>query len=192
LKLVIADLGESPPGIPGLARTTIALVIVTIVGLAVFHLLVICPTCMQGKETADKILTLLTGTLTSITGFYFGGKAAESAQKTALLATPPAPSQARDPNLPRVESVEPVPASINQEVTVSGKNLSRVDQIKLVSSDADHVITLPVTRTTAGARGVAAGRGPGRQLVVQGGEDRCVTAGGQYHGRLRSAQGSAE
>jgi hypothetical protein len=63
----------------------------------VFHLIVMCPECTQTKETADKMLTLLTGALTAITGFYFG-RAVETGQKNAQTSeerqVPPDP----DPN----------------------------------------------------------------------------------------------
>ncbi|MBI4186307.1 MAG: hypothetical protein HY530_02230 [Chloroflexi bacterium] len=82
-KLTLAELkefaregGKPPPGIPGLARATMAITVIVILGIAVFHLLA------EGGSEGDSqiinnVLSMLAGLLAAITGFYFGGKAAE-------------------------------------------------------------------------------------------------------------------
>jgi hypothetical protein len=74
LQEFIKELGKSPPGISGLARTVMALTVIVILGIAVLHLLV------QGSEDTrivENVLSMLAGLLAAITGFYFGGRAAE-------------------------------------------------------------------------------------------------------------------
>jgi hypothetical protein len=83
LKLVLAELGRSPPGIPGLARNSIAFMLMMILGVAIVHILVISPPTEKIPDVVDRILVLLTGLLTSIVSFYFGSRAAESAQQAA-------------------------------------------------------------------------------------------------------------
>ena len=75
LQEFIKGIGKAPPGIPGLARATMALTVIVILGIAVIHILV------EGSPEGDSqiinnILSMLAGLLAAITGFYFGGKAA--------------------------------------------------------------------------------------------------------------------
>lgn len=74
LQEFIKELGKSPPGISGLARTVMALTVIVILGIAVLHILV-----QESANTniVDNILSMLAGLLAAITGFYFGGRAAE-------------------------------------------------------------------------------------------------------------------
>ena len=75
LKEIVKESGKALPGITGLARSTMALTVIVILGVAVFHLL--------GKsgpgdnsQIIGNVLSMLGGLLAAITGFYFGGKAA--------------------------------------------------------------------------------------------------------------------
>ena len=75
LQEFIKGIGKAPPGIPGLARATMALTVIVILGIAVIHILV------EGSPEGDSqiinnILSMLAGLLAAITGFYFGGKTA--------------------------------------------------------------------------------------------------------------------
>lgn len=72
--------GKAPPGIPGLARAMMALTVIFILGVAVFHVLV---KGVPGGDSSivNNILSMLAGLLAAITGFYFGGKAAEEKKK---------------------------------------------------------------------------------------------------------------
>ena len=81
LKEFIKDSGKTPPGIPGLARSTMALTVIIVLGMAVFHILV---KGVAGAESPDvnsqiinNVLSMLAGLLAAITGFYFGGKTVE-------------------------------------------------------------------------------------------------------------------
>lgn len=65
--------GEEPKGIPGLARATMALTVIVILAIAVFHLLVVG----GSQDIINNVLSMLAGLLAAITGFYFGGKTTE-------------------------------------------------------------------------------------------------------------------
>jgi hypothetical protein len=118
LKVLVADLDTSPPGIPGLARATFAFTLLLVIGLILFHVLVNSP----GHDIppgVDKLLTLLGTALTSIIAFYFGTKAAEGSQQTA--STGPAGSAANGQKSP-VSTVTPTPnhGKANDEIVLSG------------------------------------------------------------------------
>src|SRR5688500_12421617 len=77
LRLVLTELSSSPPGIPGLARSTMALTVIVVLGIAIVHLLISPGTLgANAPQIMNNVLTLLSGLLAAITGFYFGGRAA--------------------------------------------------------------------------------------------------------------------
>jgi hypothetical protein len=93
LTTLTAQLQQAPPGIEGLARTTIAFTLLLIIGIAVIHIIVAsqigaCGGCATIPPVVERILTLLAGALTSITGFYFGSRAVQAGASEA--AKPPA------------------------------------------------------------------------------------------------------
>jgi hypothetical protein len=76
LKEFLKESEKAPPGIPGLARATMALTVIAILGIAVFHILVMG--APEGDSSIiNNILSMLAGLLAAITGFYFGGKTVE-------------------------------------------------------------------------------------------------------------------
>jgi len=77
LKEFVKESGKAPPGIPGLARATMALTVIVILGIAVFHILV-KGAPGDNSQIVNNILSMLAGLLAAITGFYFGGKTVES------------------------------------------------------------------------------------------------------------------
>lgn len=76
LQEFVKEIRNAPPGIPGLARATMALTIIVIMGVAVFHVLVKRPPGVD-SQIINNILSMLAGLLAAITGFYFGGKRVE-------------------------------------------------------------------------------------------------------------------
>ena len=76
LQELIKEFAKAPPGISGLARTTMALTVIVILGIAVLHILVEDGHA-ENMKVVDNILSMLAGLLAAITGFYFGGRAAE-------------------------------------------------------------------------------------------------------------------
>lgn len=80
LQEFIKEIRNAPPGIPGLARATMALTIIVIMGVAVFHVLVKRPPGVN-SQIINNLLSMLAGLLAAITGFYFGGKTVEKKMK---------------------------------------------------------------------------------------------------------------
>jgi len=76
LNALLKSVAVPPPGIPGLSRATMALSVVMILGIAVFHLLVKGPA--DSSQTISNILSMFGGLLAAITGFYFGNKSKET------------------------------------------------------------------------------------------------------------------
>jgi hypothetical protein len=76
LRALAKEIGKAPPGIPALTRGSIALTVVVALGIAVFHLLVKSDVG-DNSQIIGNVLSMLGGLLAAITGFYFGGKAAE-------------------------------------------------------------------------------------------------------------------
>ena len=73
----ITEIGKPPPGIPGLARAVMALTVIVILGVAVVHVLV-NGVREEGGEIIENVLSMLAGLLAAITGFYFGGRTAQT------------------------------------------------------------------------------------------------------------------
>jgi hypothetical protein len=76
LQEFLKGVGQAPPGISGLARSTMALTVIVVLGIAVIHILV-NGSPGSNPQIIDNILSMLAGLLAAITGFYFGGRAAQ-------------------------------------------------------------------------------------------------------------------
>jgi len=78
--------GSELRGISGFRRAIIALTVILILGIAVFHLLV-NDTDTNSRAVVNNILSMLAGLVAAIAGFYFGGrfteKRAEEAERRA-------------------------------------------------------------------------------------------------------------
>ena len=72
----VKETGKPPPGIPGLARATMALTVIVILGISIVHILVKGGSGID-SQIINNILSMLAGLLAAITGFYFGGKTSE-------------------------------------------------------------------------------------------------------------------
>lgn len=116
LKPLLGELSQSPPGIPGLARNSIAFMLMMILAVAIVHILAVAPPGATEDIPAsiDRILVLLTGLLTSVVSFYFGSRAVETAQ----AATASAPSF--DTSKPPPITFVPKSAKPGAPVTISG------------------------------------------------------------------------
>jgi hypothetical protein len=78
LKEILEESRKEAFAMPGLARSTMALAVILVLGIAVFHVIVIgIPPSNDDSQIVNNILSMLAGLLAAITGFYFGGKAAE-------------------------------------------------------------------------------------------------------------------
>jgi hypothetical protein len=116
LKLLLADVDSSPPGIPGLARATLAFTLLLLVGIMLFHVIVI-----SGQDIppgADKLLTLLGTALTSVIAFYFGSKAANESQQASASGTQPAASGQKPPA--NVVTAAPNHGKVGDDIMLGG------------------------------------------------------------------------
>ena len=68
--------GSEPMGISGFRRAIIALTVILILGIAVFHLLA-NNTDTNSRAVVNNILSMLAGLVAAIAGFYFGGRFTE-------------------------------------------------------------------------------------------------------------------
>jgi len=110
LRQFLKDLDSGPTGFTGLTRGIVALTLLLILAVAIFHLVVFQPTV---SDLADRLLILLAGTLTSITGFYFGSKATAEAQSKRERANTKNPA-------PVIMAITPNPAAAGSTVTLTG------------------------------------------------------------------------
>jgi hypothetical protein len=118
-RILAAELVTPPPGIPGLTRGLIALMLLLIIGVAVFQILVNVPlTNGDLPDSVDRILTLLAGALTSITGFYFGAKASTDATTAASSGTTSPTGSSGGPT--GGSSVDPPRAKRGELLTIGG------------------------------------------------------------------------
>jgi hypothetical protein len=112
-KLLIAEIDRGPAGIKALTRGAVALTLLMILGIAVFHIMVLTP---KVPDVVEKLLTLLAGAFTSITGFYFGTRASESAQP----APPPVPRPGAASGGPSITSVTPPSGGLGDPIILTG------------------------------------------------------------------------
>lgn len=98
LKVWIAEFDTSPPGIPGLARATLALTLLLLIGLIIIYFVFVCKTDITGG--VEKLLTALTTAFASVVAFYFGTRAAQGAQDGASSPSGTTNVQGSQPNPP--------------------------------------------------------------------------------------------
>lgn len=83
LKELLRESGKAPGGIQGLSRASMALSVILILGIAVFHLITKEEPAEGDSQIVSNILSMLGGLLAAITGFYFGGRTAEKGAEKA-------------------------------------------------------------------------------------------------------------
>ncbi len=105
----------APAGIPGTSRSILAYGLLLVLAISVFHLLAIGGS-EKAPEYADKILTVLSGSLSAIVGFYFGSKATREGAEAG------AAQRAETPMKPigRITKVVPPEGSSGTNVTIEG------------------------------------------------------------------------
>jgi hypothetical protein len=114
IKALLVDMDQGPTGLVGLTRGIVAVTLIFILAIAVFHLVVFAPSSVP--HIAEQLLTGLAATLTAITGFYFGSKAtAESTQSNKFSSTMSASSV-----VPKISSVNQVLATNILQVNGEG------------------------------------------------------------------------
>jgi hypothetical protein len=91
IQIIHECVNADPAGAPGTTRGVMALTITLVVGTSLFFLVAYNVNSAVSDSIKEVLLTL-TGALTAIIGFYFGGKAGEASQpaKVQPAATKPA------------------------------------------------------------------------------------------------------
>jgi hypothetical protein len=122
-------------GATGLTRTTIALGLLTLVGVALAALLV-----GNGANASDllkTVVTALTTALTTVLGFYFGSKATGEgvAQGAAPGAGPGGPAKGTPPDAPTITGVKAGSRSVEVTFTAPAKTGDSPITIYTVTSD---------------------------------------------------------
>ena len=119
IRTLLRDMDQGPTGLTGLTRGLIALTLILVLAIAAFHLVVFAP---KVPDIADKLLMLLAGTLTAITGFYFGSKAAtEGAAAATEAQAPPSSGQVPAAGVPKISNVNPPSGGPDTAVSVIGE-----------------------------------------------------------------------
>jgi H+/gluconate symporter-like permease len=77
LDFVLEKFEKAPLGIPGLARATMAISVILIMSIVIFHLLAGPDSKNDDSRIIENVISMLAGLLAAITGFYFGGKRVE-------------------------------------------------------------------------------------------------------------------
>lgn len=129
---LFSSMDRGPTGFTGLTRGLLALTLILVIGFAVFHLVVFAPAKLP--DVADKLLMLVAGTLTAITGFYFGSKAAtEAAQQTPA-------GKAGTSVVPKITDVAPPTGAAGTKLTVKGEGFGKPQgkgTVKIGTKDAN-------------------------------------------------------
>jgi IPT/TIG domain len=112
----ISDVITKPPdGISGTTRSIVTYSLVLVLAFGIFYLLTMSVD-PKANDIADKLLTLLSGALTSVIGFYFGTKATAegvAAQKNPKSDTPSTPAT-------HIDGVRPPSGRSGDTVVVQG------------------------------------------------------------------------
>lgn len=82
LREFVEESAKAPPGIPGLARATMALTVLVVLGVALLEMIAEKPPSAN-SQVVNNVLSMLSGLLAAITGFYFGGRSAQQAAQQA-------------------------------------------------------------------------------------------------------------
>ncbi len=153
IKALLVDMDRGPTGLTGLTRGIVAVTLILVLAVAVFHLVVFAP---KVPDVAEKLLMLLAGTLTAITGFYFGSKATSEAARPA----PPAEGKTRPP---KILNVDPKSGAANTPIKVIGEGFGSPqgkgtvkfgDKLGMVSNWADTLIEVTVPPGVTGDVGI--------------------------------------
>jgi hypothetical protein len=119
---LLMELRKAPPGIPGLARTMLAFMLILIVALTLFF--VLTSGIDKVPDIVDKTITVLTTAVTTVIAFYFGARTATAATEAA--AQPPAAGGPQSPPVPSPTTTPltvrflPARAPVGSDVTLVG------------------------------------------------------------------------
>ena len=173
LAALTSAVSTQPKSTRGLTRTTIALLLVTLVGIALTALLV-----GNGNNASDllkTVVTALTAALTTVVGFYFGAKTAADAAAgggsptSPTLVMPPIPGVPSDVGAQAADSQATVTfkAPAGSKGSITGYTVTAYDGDTAVTTASGVESPITVTGLTNGTEYTftvyatnAAGHGP--------------------------------
>jgi hypothetical protein len=100
IQTVSGSLNAQPIGIQGVGRSTMALTLVVVVGIGIFYV-TLYPIDSDKSPLIKDLMLTLAGAISSIVGFYFGGRAGQEGIAAVSTATA-VPSPAATSNLPPI------------------------------------------------------------------------------------------
>jgi hypothetical protein len=89
LQIIKEYVEADPGGAPGTARGIMAMTIIVIVGICLVFLLLFPPAKDEINQTIREVILTLTGALTTIVGFYFGGNGSTEPKTTTPTTQAP-------------------------------------------------------------------------------------------------------
>lgn len=123
INTLLAAMDQGPTGLTGLTRGIIAVTIILALAIAVFHIIVF--SSMDLSKITEQLLTMLAATLTAITGFYFGSKASETANKISSPAKSGA-GKSGGSVMPKITKLDPPDrVAVNDVLKVIGEGFGK-------------------------------------------------------------------
>jgi len=167
LRLILTELGQAPPGVPGLARTMMAFMLMLMVAGALFY--VLSSGIGEVPPVVDKTLSVITTALTTVIAFYFGARTATTAA-TAASAQVPASGASTSAQTPAtISSFAPTTGGAGTAVSVAGRGFGTIaGKVNFGTAPAtpstwtDALITVPVPP------GLPAGQPVAIEVIPQG------------------------
>jgi hypothetical protein len=118
-KAILAAMDQGPTGFTGLTRGIVAVTLILVVAIAIFHIVVFGTI---SSNIAEQLLTLLAGSVTSIIGFYFGSKTATEAAKP----TQPSAGKTGGSIPPKILALDPPDkVAIKGKLTITGEGFGK-------------------------------------------------------------------
>ncbi|NTU42209.1 MAG: hypothetical protein HGA78_03990 [Nitrospirales bacterium] len=134
-KTLLAALNQGPTGLSGLTRGLLALSLILVLAIAIFHLIVFQT---MADYVAEQLLTILAGSVASIIGFYFGSKASTEAAK-------PSQSDSKKIGSNAVPKILKILSDLSKNtLKVAGEgfgNSQEKGKIKVIDKGSNHEIT---------------------------------------------------
>jgi hypothetical protein len=185
-KLILGDLAKAPPGIPGLARTMIAFMLLDIVAIALFY--VLTSGINEVPDIVDKTITVLTTAVTTVIAFYFGARTANVAadaaatQITGSMTHSSAPSAPQPVATPQTIRFFPTTGTVGTDVTLAGRGFgSQPGEVRfgtIKATDVPHWSD-GIVRAKVPA-GLTAGQKVAIEVIVPGGAHPISSAPGVF------------
>ena len=87
IQTVSGSLNAQPLGIQGVGRSTMALTLVVVVGIGIFYV-TLYPIDSEKSPLIKDLMLTLSGAISAIVGFYFGGRGSRNQQHNYASSNP--------------------------------------------------------------------------------------------------------